>query len=231
MSGNTSVSSHYGNTLIMHPTLKTTLKKYFLFSLWVTLYFGSCSTGEQQMHSTNLVKLKAFDKSLQSNFDSCLHLTQQLIRTKFTEEEFYKYFSLDKRATSFEYKNGVLSVKDSLTEIPRSYQVFYDFVYNGDTLSSFRADFDSILEVIDYRNFHLNAFRQFIDKKLTITRTIAIEIAVKKGMKRQGLDPILNCTADRFYWECKNDCDGCLYINIDAKTGNIIGQGKVIYQY
>lgn len=115
--------------------------------------------------------------------------------------------------------------------MPNSYQIFYDFLYKGDTLSLFRADFDSNLKVIDYRNFHLTAFRQFIDKKLVITRTKAIEIALKNGMKRQGLDPIINCSADKFYWECKNDCDGCLYLEIDAKTGNIVGQGKVVHQY
>jgi len=148
-----------------------------------------------------------------------------------SEKEFHEYFSFDNRATGFEYKNVVLSIKDTLTQMPNSYQIFYDFLYKGDTLSLFRADFDSSLKVIDYRNFHLTAFRQFIDKKLTITRTKAIEIASNNGMKRQRLYPILNCSADKFYWECKNDCNGCLFLDIDAKTGNIIGRGKVVYQY
>lgn len=115
--------------------------------------------------------------------------------------------------------------------MPNGYQIFYDFIYKGDTLSLFRADFDSSIKVIYYRNFHLTAFKQFIDGNLTITRTNAIEIALKNGMKRHDLDPILNCSADKFYWECKNDCDGCLYLEIDAKTGKIIGQGKVVYEY
>ena len=75
------------------------------------------------------------------------------------------------------------------------------------------------------------AFRQFIEKKLTVTRDDATTIALNNGMKRQDLELIFNCSADKFYWECKNDCDGCLYLNVDAKTGNIIGQGKVVYQY
>jgi hypothetical protein len=59
-----------------------------------------------------------------------------------------------------------------------------------------------VLKVIDYRNFHLTAFRQFIDKKLTITRTKAIEIALKNGMKKQDLDPISQLfSPDKFYWE------------------------------
>lgn len=180
---------------------------------------------------TNSVNLKTSNKHLQSNFDSCLRLTQQLIRTKFSEKEFYEYFSLDIRATGFEYENVVLSVKDTLTKMPKSYQIFYNFLYKGDTLSLFRADFDSSLKVLDYRNFHLAAFRQFVDKTLTITRTKAIEIALKNGMKTQDLDPILNCSADKFYWECKNECDDCLYLDIDAKNGNIIGKGKVVFQY
>ncbi|MDF2189342.1 hypothetical protein [Paraflavitalea sp. CAU 1676] len=177
------------------------------------------------------VKLTTSNKQLQSNFDSCLRLTQQLLKSKVSDKEFYEYFSFDRRATGFEYENVVLSVKDTLTQLPSRYQILYDFLYKGDTLSLFWADFDSSLKVVDYRIFHLTAFRQFIDKKLTITRTKAIEIALKNGMKRKGLDPILNCLADKFYWECKNDCDGCLYLDIDAKTGNIVGQGKVIYQY
>jgi len=179
----------------------------------------------------NSVKLRTSNKQLQSNFDSCLRLTQQLLKTMVSEKEFHEYFSFDNRATGFEYKNVVLSIKDTLTQMPNSYQIFYDFLYKGDTLSLFRADFDSSLKVIDYRNFHLTAFRQFIDKKLTITRTKAIEIASNNGMKRQRLYPILNCSADKFYWECKNDCNGCLFLDIDAKTGNIIGRGKVVYQY
>ena len=221
----------YGNTLIKHLTYKTTLKKHFLFSFLVTLFLVSCSTDAQQKHVTNSVKLKTPNKQIQSNFDSCLGLTQELLQTKFSEKEFYDYFSLDTRETGFEFENVVLSVKDTLTQMPNGYQIFYDFLYMGDTLSLFRVDFDSSLKVIDYRNFHLAAFRKFIDKKLTITRIKAIEIALKNGMKKQDLDPILNCSADKFYWECKNDCDGCLYLDIDAKTGNIIGQGTVVYQY
>ncbi|WP_204315201.1 hypothetical protein, partial [Klebsiella pneumoniae] len=70
------------------------------------------------------------------------------------DKEFYAYFSFDIRATGFEYGNVVLSVKDTLTQMPNSYQIFYDFLHKGDTLSLFRADFDSSLKVIDYRNFH-----------------------------------------------------------------------------
>jgi len=185
----------------------------------------------QQEHRTNSVKLRTSNKRLQSNFDSCLRLTQQLLKAKVSDKEYYEYFSIDTRATGFEYENVFLSVADTLIQMPNSYQIYYDFLYKGDTLSLFRADFDSSLKVIDYRNFHLVAFRQFIDEKLTITRTKAIEIALKNGMKRRDLDPILNCSADKFYWECKNDCDGCLYYEIDAKTGKIIRQGKVVYEH
>ena len=207
------------------------MKVYLLFSFSITLFLVSCSTDAQQKQVATSIKLKTSNKQLQSNFDSCLRLTQKLIKTKIKTNEFHEYFSFNARATGFEYENVVLSVKDTLTKVPNSYQVFYDFLYKGDTLSLFRADFDSTLRIIDYRNFHLNAFRQFIDKKLIITRTRAIELAVRKGMKKQGLDPIINCSADKFYWECKNDCDGCLSLDIDAKTGNIIGQGKVVHQY
>lgn len=224
-------ASNYGNTLIKHLAYKKTSKILLLFFFWIASFLVSCSTDAQQKHATTSVKLRTSKKQLQSNFDSCLRLTQQLLKAKVSDEEFYKYFSFDTQATGFDYKNVVLSVKDTLTELPNSYQIFYDFLYKDDTLSLFRADFDSNLKVIDYRNFYLTAFRRFIDKKLTITRTKAIEIALKSGMKRQDLDPILNCSADKFYWECKNNCDGCLYLEIDAKTGNIIGTGKVVYEY
>ena len=207
------------------------MKTYFLFSCFATLFLVSCSTDAQQQNVITSVKLRTSNKQLQSNFDSCLHLTQKLLKTKFSVNEFHEYFSFDKRATGLEYQNVVSSVDDTLTQIPNTYQIFYDFLYKGDTLSAFRADFDSSLKIIDFRNFHLTAFRQFINKKLTITRTKAIEIALKNGMTRQGLDPILNCSANKFYWECKNYCDGCLSLDIDAKTGSIIAQGKVVYQY
>ena len=92
-------------------------------------------------------------------------------------------------------------------------------------------DFDADIKIIDYRNFHLLAFRRFIDRELTITKSKAAEIALKNGMKGQDVELIFNCSADKFYWECKNDCNGCLYLYIEAKTGKIIGQGKVVYQY
>ncbi|OIR05707.1 hypothetical protein GALL_121420 [mine drainage metagenome] len=188
-------------------------------------------TNNQKIFSQVPVQLKTSNKQLQLNFDSCLRLTQQLIKKKISDKEFSKYFSFDTRATGFEYDNVVLNISDTLLQMPKTYQVFYDFIYNNDTISSFRADFNSAIKVIDYRNFHLTAFRHFLDKDLTITRKKATAIALKNGMKRQDLEPILNCSSDKFYWECKNHCDGCLYLEIDAKTGNIIGQGKVVYQY
>ncbi|MEI9943259.1 MAG: hypothetical protein WDN26_03485 [Chitinophagaceae bacterium] len=177
------------------------------------------------------VKLKTSNKQLQSNFDSCLRLTQQLIKTQVSDKEFSKYFSLSKNATGFEYDYVVQHISDTLFQLPKTYQIFYDFVYKGDTLTSFRADFDSVTKIIDYRNFHLLAFRQFIDKKLPVKRAGATTIALNNGMKRQDLELIFKCSAGKFYWECKNDCDDCLYLDIDAKTGNIIEQGKVVYQY
>lgn len=191
----------------------------------------SCSTDTPKGLVDIPVKLKTSNKQLQSNFDSCLRLTQQLIKTKVSDKEFSKYFSLSRRATGFEYAYVVQHISDSLFQLPKAYQIFYDFVYNADTLTSFRTDFDSLTKIIDYRNFHLLAFRQFIDKKLTVTRAEATTIALNNGMKSEGFELIFKCSADKFYWECKNDCNGCLNLAIDAKTGNIIGQGKVVYQY
>lgn len=177
------------------------------------------------------VQLKTSYGQLKSNFESCLRLTQQLIKKQVSDKEFSEHFSLNTRATGFVFDNAILHISDTLSKMPKSYQIFYDFEYKGDTISSFRGDFDSNMKIIDYRNFHLLAFRQFIDKELKITKTKATDIALKNGMKRQGLELVLNCSADKFYWECKNDCDRCLYLNVDAKTGNIIGQGKVVYHY
>lgn len=207
------------------------MKLHLLLSFFISHFLVSCSTDAQQKNATTLIKLRTSNKQLQSNFDSCIRSTEQLLKTKFSDKEFCNYFVFDARSTGLEYKNVVLNVEDTITQMPNGYQIFYYFLYNGDTLSLFRADFDSTLKIIDYFNFHLSAFRQFVDKKLTITRTKAIEIAVKKGMKQQGLDPILNCSANKFYWECKNDCNGCLVIYIDAKTGNLIAEGKVVYEF
>ena len=203
--------------------------KYLYF--FILLFVVSCSTDTSKGLIEIPVQLKTSNKQLSANFHSCLRLTQQLIKKQVSNQEFSAYFSLNTRATGFEYDNVVLHISDSLLQMPKGYQIFYDFVYNGDTLSSFRADFDSSTKIIDYLNFHLLAFRQFIDKELTITKTKATEIALKSGMKEQSLELILNCSANKFYWECKNHCNDCLYLNIDAKTGNIIGKGKVVYQY
>lgn len=207
------------------------MKTFSPFSFLITLFVVSCSSSTPTNFADITVKLKTSNKQLQSNFDSCLRLTQQLIKTKLSEEEFSEYFSLSKRVTGFEYDNVVWHLSDTLLELPKSYRIFYDFVYRGDTLSSFRTDFDADIKIIDYRNFHLLAFRKFIDKELIITKSEAAEIALKNGMKRQGLKLIFNCSSDKFHWECKNYCEGCLYLDIDAKTGNIIRQGKVVYQY
>jgi len=195
------------------------------------VFVASCSTDTPKNIVDIPIQLKTSNKQLQSNFDSCLRLTLQLIKTQVSDKEFSKYFSLSKRATGFEYNYVVLNIPDTLFQLPKTYQIFYDFVYKGDTLTSFRADFDSIIKIIDYRNFNLLAFRQFIDKKLTVTRNEATIIAMNNGMKSEDLELIFKCSADKFYWECKNDCNDCLYLDIDAKTGNIIGQGKIVYQY
>ncbi len=197
----------------------------------LTLFIISCSTNSQSNLAANSVTLRTSNRQLQSNFDSCIRLTQQLIKKTISDKEFYQFFSFDTRATGLEYDNVVFGVFDTLSQMAKGYQIFYDFIFKGDTLSSFRVDLDSTLKIIDYRSFHLTAFRQFLDNKLTITKSLSIDIAVRNGMKRKGLEPVLNCSADKFYWECKNDCNGCLYLDIDAKTGNIIGKGKVVYQY
>jgi hypothetical protein len=205
------------------------LKIYLPLLLLIIIFEVSCSTDTPKLFLENPIKLRTSNKQLQSNFDSCLRFTQQLIKTQVSDKEFLKYFSLSKRATSFEYDYDAQHISDTLFQLPKTYQIFYDFVYKGDTLTSFRAYFDSNAKIIDYRNFHLLAF--LIDKKLTVTREDATTIALKNGMKRQDLELIFNCSADKFYWKCKNDCNGCLYLDIDAKTGNIIGKGTVVYKY
>jgi hypothetical protein len=207
------------------------LKTFSLLSFAIILSIASCSTDTRRKSSDTTVRLKTSNKQIQSNFDSCLRLTKQLIKTKVSEKEFEQYFSLNKRATGFEYENVVWHLSDTLFQLPNGYQIFYDFIYKGDTTTSFRADFNANLRVIDYRKFHLLAFRKFIDEELPITERKAREIALRKGMREQDLDLIFYCTNDKFYWSAKNDCDGCLYLDIDAKTGSIIGQGKVVYQY
>ena len=225
------VGCHYGHTLIKDLTYKTTLRIFLLFSFLLISFLVNCSTDPRSHPITASVKLRTSSKQLQSNFDSCLGLTQQLIKTQISDKEFFQFFKFDKRSTGFEYENVVFSVSDTLSQIPKVYQIFYEFIFKGDTISAFRVDYDSTLKIIDYRNFHLSAFKKFIDGKLTITKSLAINIAVRNKMIREGLDPILNCSADKFYWECRNDCNDCIYFEIDAKSGGIIGRGKVVYEY
>lgn len=207
------------------------MKIFLSLSFTITLFVFSCSTDTHRKIEDTSVRLRTSNKQVQANFDSCLRLTQQLIKTQVSDKEFEQYFSLNEKATGFVYENVLLHITDSLFDLPKGYQIFYDFIYRGDTITSFRADFDASLRIIDYRNFHLIAFRKFIDKELPITENKAREIAIRNGMKKQDLDLIFYCLSDKFYWECKNNCDGCLYLEIDAKSGNVIGKGKIVYQY
>ena len=204
------------------------MKYVFVLILFCSI---SCSTDNSKIFKETPILLNTTNQQLKTNFDSCLSLTRQLIKKQISDKEFSEYFRFNKRATGFEYDNVILDISDSLSKMPKGYQIFYDFVYKGDTISSMRADFDANIKIIDYRNLHLLAFRKFIDKDLLITKTKAVVIALNNGMKDQDLELILNCTADKFYWKCENKCDDCLYLEIDAKTGNIIGRGKVVYQY
>lgn len=106
---------------------KITLKIHLVFYFLMTLIFVNCSPNSDQKNLTNSVKLRTSNKQLQSNFDSCLHVTQRLLQTKFSEKELYEYFRFDTRATGLEYENVVLSAKDTLTHEPKNYQIFYDF--------------------------------------------------------------------------------------------------------
>lgn len=202
--------------------------RFLYFFLMVFLL--SCSTDAQKVPEQT-VRLKTSNEQLQTNFDSCLQVTQGLIRSQISEKELSQYFTLGTRATGFEYDYIVQHIKDTLLELPKGYQIFYDFIFKGDTISSFRADFDSALKVVNYRKFHLTAFRQFIDGKLRISKSEATDIAVNNGMKRENISVILNCTANKFLWTCENSCNGCLSLDIDAKTGDIVRKGKNIYQY
>lgn len=205
------------------------MMKYVFF---VILSFGiSCSTDTSKVFEETPIQLKTSNEKLKADFDSCLSLTQQLIKKQISDKEFSEYFRFNKRATGIEYDNVILNISDSLSGIPKGYQIFYDFVYKGDTISSFRADFDGKLKTIDYRNFHLVAFRKFIDNELIINKTKATEIASSNGMKEQDLELILHCDDNHYFWRCENKCNDCLYLEIDAKTGNIIGKGKVEYLY
>jgi hypothetical protein len=225
------IGCHYGIILIKHLTYKTTVRTFLQLSLLLIIFIFNCSPDSQPRLVPISVTLRTSDNQLQSNFDSCLRLTQQLIKTQSSNKEFSQFFSFNRMATGFEYDNIVFIVLDTLSKIPKSYQIYYDFIFKGDTISSFRADFDSTLKMIGCRSFHLTAFRKFIDNELTVTKSMATNIAVRNGMKEEGLDPILKCSGEKIYWICKNDCNGCIYFDIDAKSGDIIEQGKVIYQY
>ena len=217
------------------------MKIYLPLSFLAILFVADCTTDTPKKIVDIPVKLKTSKKKLQSNFDSCLLLTQQLIKKRISGKEFSEYFSLSLRATGFEYDYVVRQITDTLIQLPKTYQIFYDFIYKGDTVSLFRADFDSTVKIIDYWYFHLLAFRKFINKELTITSDKAKQIAIDNGMKSQNLDALFKCSKEYpdttnnnsviYSWECKNNCNGCLYLGIDAKTGNIIERGKVIYQY
>ena len=123
------------------------------------LFIVSCSTDTPiEVVDNPFLKLRTSNIQLQANFDSCLLLTQRLIKTQVSDKEFSEYLILNKRATGFKYEYVVSHISDTLVQLPKTYQIFYDFVYKGDTLTSFRADFDSITKIIDYRKFHLLAF-------------------------------------------------------------------------
>ena len=197
----------------------------------------NCNTQWTKTYKNDIIQLRTSNPLIIKKFDSCLLITQSLIRREITEAEFYKYFRFNKRETGLLYKYNVHQISDSLKDIPEGYSIFYDFIYKGDTISSFNADFDSSLNLTFYRFYHLIAFRKFLDKELTIAKNEAMQIAMAKGINGKGIQPIFNTSkyypdtlnrkSVQYYWTVSGDCDGCKIINIDAKTGEVIQKGEV----
>lgn len=222
------------------------MKNIFLFILF-SILFG-CKTNIKKFEKINLITK---DTTIQNNFNKILDKTQMLIEMKFTKDEFYKYFSLNKRATGFEYEYVVYHLKDTLSNKPITYQVFYDFNINLDTISTFRADYDSAVNLISYDFEKLQAFRLFADHKLKIGRKEAIKIAQKNGIYGEDSHIIFRASIknvadsvvqaadmndsnnknEMFIWEMQKYCEGCNYLIIDAKDGKLIGKGKTTSEH
>ncbi|MBK7640978.1 MAG: hypothetical protein IPJ22_13330 [Bacteroidetes bacterium] len=218
--------------------------KFFMLVSFFIIIVGCKS----DLKKREKIELITQDSTIQGDFNKCLEKSQNIIERKFSRDEFFKYFSLNKRATGFEYDNSVYSIRDTLKSKPNTYQIFYDFSINSDTISFFRIDFDSLLRPIYYEKDKLIGFRLFADNKLKIGKKEATKIALENGIYGEessiafrvnlprvesdtAVSAIANENSDNkkevFYWEMLMYCDGCNHLNIDAKDGRLIYKGKM----
>jgi hypothetical protein len=217
----------------------------FLILITFIIIIGGCKSDFKKAEKIELI---TFDSTIENDFNKCLEKAQEIIEKDFSRVEFFKYFSLNKRATGFEFDNVVYNLRDTIKSKPKTYQIFYDFNIDSDTISFFRIDFDSMLRPIYYENDKLRGFRLFADNKLKIGMKEATKIALENGiygensiiafrviLPRVDSDTAVSAIANEdsdnkkevFYWEMAMYCDGCNHLDIDAKDGRIIYKGKV----
>ena len=187
------------------------------------------------------VILKTENRVIQQQFDSCLYLAKALIYRKFSVDEADRYFVLNEGSSGLDYGSNVISVSDTLTGQPLGYRLNFDFILDQDTIGAFSVDLSADIQVKYYRYYHLQAFRAFADGDLVINKEEAKKLATENGVKSKSLEPIFRCSRDypdtlrndavQYYWDASSDCNQCLTLKIDAKTGQVFDKGRVVVIY
>lgn len=155
----------------------------------------------------------------------------------------------------FSYPNWEASPKDTLAGPARKYKFYYGLLHQGDTVQSAIISIGSDLRIHPSELAEVAAYQQFLQGELAIGRRKAVSLATQYGLQEAGatvtfhsanvalIDTLPSLQAVRsyyaylaihptfFYWELRNDCDGCAWLKIGARTGQILEQGKTQIMY
>jgi len=204
------------------------------------------------------IHLKTTDITLINNFIKAKLLADSIIVTVFNSDSALSCFNIK---YSFLYNNWEKSSTDSLVGKPEKYIFFYNLRTGNDTIySSACIEIDTLNRILFFDFAHFVALKKIFNREMKINQSMAKKIGVNNGVSSNELIALLKYDVDRgsyidnvdsiynfnqfktywndmrtnkhkFYWHIKNNCNGCVWVMIDADTGEIYDKGKVRYIY
>ena len=154
----------------------------------------------------------------------------------------------------FSYPYWVASASDTLPGPAQKYEFSYSLLHQGDTIASALVTIGPDRRVYPSELAELIAYQRFITGDLEIGPKQAVGVAVGAGVKQKGAEAdfyVGGFTPDTLtrlqqasayyqevianprtcYWLVENDCNGCVRLKINASSGKVFGQDKIIFVY